>query len=149
MVCFELLLFTAMMAFTCVQKMCLWTNSRTASLKGWVFMTVLGFDIKVALHMLTRWWMVFRGWWLHMDRKLKVLMSPVYIKVQTGIIAGISCPHTKTKCLQRKWDGGTVPRPFGKSLKCSYTSAIIHYTVLYLYFRCSCCLLVQKVVNWS
>lgn len=75
-----------------------------------------------------------------MDRKLKVLMYPVYIKVQTGIIAGISPPHTKTKCRQRKWDGVTVPRPFGKSLNCSY-SAIIHYTVPYLYFRCSCCLL--------
>lgn len=107
------------------------------SLKGWVFMTILCFDIKVALHMLTGWWMVFRGWWLHVDRKLKVLMYPVYISTNWKI-AGISPPHTKTKCRRGKWEGCqssvTVPRLFGKSLYCSFTSAIIHYNVVYLYF---------------
>lgn len=65
-----------------------------------------------------------------MDRKLKVLMYPVYISTNWKI-AAMSPPHTKTKCWRGNWDGCqssvTVPRSFDKSLYCSYTSAIILY----------------------
>ncbi len=88
-------------------------------------------------------WMMdgFRGWCLHMDRKLKVLMYPVYISTNWKI-AGISAPYTKTKCWRGKWKGcqSSVTVPLRQELilvlyQCSttlYCSILVFLFMLFI-----------------
>ncbi len=88
-------------------------------------------------------WMMdgFRGWCLHMDRTLKVLMYPVYIS-KNWKIAGISAPYTKTKCRRGKWEGcqSTVTVPLRQELilvlyQCSttlYCSILVFLFMLFI-----------------